>query len=514
MHAGPLERLRSSRYARKRCSDIDLGNDHLKSELDRFLLNSAKKACYAWKTEQAKRVYTLLAARRPKVRGQCGEVVLEKCLQDFLSELKRLHVCMSSRLSRDKKEDQTLIQCRRLLSSLISGLERRIQQSRCLRVKSEEQEGEKMKKITTTMTIEELRLRCPRFAQERSWRHLCEHRCFYREHEPARKMKELKDCWEFHQLLLQRKKTKENNKETPASVKVKMDMDWSQWYTKLEVCMKSEGQFRVVFVSPEGRVFRTVKQVMQHLGLCIDKHYRVVSLYEERSKGLVAAEKKEGEEEAEAEGGLPRQAASLPTCGERERKMQKGSHDHRLDDADANVVLSLESPYGLIEELFADHPWKLLVCCLLLNLTTRKQLDPVLYHFFETFPTPESLLGCENNQNKILRIIAPLGLQSRRTQTLLRFSKEFLEWRRLKQKQLPFAEPKENKEEEQMSLEKSRSVRDLHGVGRYAQQAYDIFCLRKVKGTKQQAAVEDHALNWYLDWALEPSEQHTTHNTP
>ena len=48
-----------------------------------------------------------------------------------------------------------------------------------------------------------------------------------------------------------------------------------------------------------------------------------------------------------------------------------------------------QSPYGLIEELFWDRPWRLLVCCLLLNQTTRKQLDLVLVRFFERFPEPQ-----------------------------------------------------------------------------------------------------------------------------
>jgi methyl-CpG-binding domain protein 4 len=430
-----------------------------------------RKACYVWKTEQAKRVYTLLAALKPRVRGKYAEVVLEKCLLDFLSELKRLHVCISCRLSRDRRGDQELRQSRKLLSSLVSGLERRIRiqqlpKSRWTKSEEEEEVEVEGKRVKTTLTIETLRLRCPRFSQDRSWRHLCEHCCYYREHEPARKMKELLDCWDFHQLL--ERKDRQNKSSSSGSGVRGMTVDWSQWYTKLEICTKSKGQFRVVFVSPEGHVFRTVKQAMQHLGVCVDENYRVVSLYEERSRDQSIAEEEGGE-------GLSQQALqkAMPGCGEREREKER--------DLD---VCSLESPYGLIEELFPNDPWKLLVCCLLLNLTTRKQLDPVLYNFFGAFPTPESLLQCENNQNKICQIIAPLGLQRRRTQTLLRFSQEFLEWRK-----------------RWNTNNTSMEVKGLHGVGDYAQQAFEIFCLRKVKGPKL-GAVDDHALNWYLDWAL------------
>ena len=36
------------------------------------------------------------------------------------------------------------------------------------------------------------------------------------------------------------------------------------------------------------------------------------------------------------------------------------------------------SPYGLLEELLWDRPWRLLLCCILLNQTCRAQVDPVL----------------------------------------------------------------------------------------------------------------------------------------
>ena len=115
----------------------------------------------------------------------------------------------------------------------------------------------------------------------------------------------------------------------------------------------------------------------------------------------------------------------------------------------------------------------MVVCCLLLNQTTRKQLDPVLFQFFKAFPTPQALLDCGENPSVIRTIIAPLGLQEKRTQTLLRFTHEFLhkDW---------------------------QSLKDLHGVGEYANEAHNIFCL----GVTHSGLIEDHALNWYVDWKL------------
>ena len=71
------------------------------------------------------------------------------------------------------------------------------------------------------------------------------------------------------------------------------------------------------------------------------------------------------------------------------------------------------------------QPWQLLLCCIFLNQTTRNQLDVVLMHFLERWNTPEKLL--QARQDEIEGVIAPLGLQRRRTETVLRFTKEFLE---------------------------------------------------------------------------------------
>ena len=113
------------------------------------------------------------------------------------------------------------------------------------------------------------------------------------------------------------------------------------------------------------------------------------------------------------------------------------------------------------------QPWQLLLCCIFLNQTTRNQLDVVLMHFFERWNTPEKLL--QARQDEIEGVIAPLGLQRRRTETVLRFTKEFLE--------KDWTDPLE-----------------LHGIGEYAKAAYEIFCLGVIRPSPQ-----DHALNWYAD---------------
>eukprot|EP01084_Bolivina_argentea_P235814 396678_1 len=130
------------------------------------------------------------------------------------------------------------------------------------------------------------------------------------------------------------------------------------------------------------------------------------------------------------------------------------------------------SPYGLLEELLWDDPWRLLLSCIMLNKTTRYQVDPVLDEFLRVFPTPEAV--CDGSTDVLETIIRPLGL-AKRVQIIVRFSREFLEgddWK--------------------------NNSRVLHGVGQYACDAYEIFCRGGWKKGKLVPA--DDTLRMYMDW--------------
>ena len=134
-----------------------------------------------------------------------------------------------------------------------------------------------------------------------------------------------------------------------------------------------------------------------------------------------------------------------------------------------------KSPHGLIQEQLWPDEWKTLVSCLLLNQTTRKQLDKVIEEFFTRWPTPQKLL--ESSAEEIGSVLKPLGFWRRRPKTLLKFSKEYIEkdWK----------EPIE-----------------LHGCGKYANDAWHIFIVGDWKVIQPQ----DHALNAYHDWLKERNE--------
>lgn len=127
------------------------------------------------------------------------------------------------------------------------------------------------------------------------------------------------------------------------------------------------------------------------------------------------------------------------------------------------------SPYLLLQEIYHEHPWRMLVCCIFLNCTSRKQVDRVRHRFFERYPGPDATAAADPEE--MAEILAPLGFRNRRTQTLIRFSASWLTpgW----------SEPKE-----------------LYGIGKYGQDSWEIF-------QKDNLDVEptDGVLNKYLDWA-------------
>lgn len=126
------------------------------------------------------------------------------------------------------------------------------------------------------------------------------------------------------------------------------------------------------------------------------------------------------------------------------------------------------SPYELLQEIYYYNPWKSMVCCILLNRTKRKQVDKVREELFETY---KDALDMSVADPKILaRILQPLGFQNKRAKTLIKFSEDWVskDW----------TDPK-----------------DLHGVGQYAADSYDIFYNNKL-----DINPKDGVLVKYVEW--------------
>lgn len=130
------------------------------------------------------------------------------------------------------------------------------------------------------------------------------------------------------------------------------------------------------------------------------------------------------------------------------------------------------SPHGLIQEDLWPDRWMILVSCLMLNCTSRKQVEKVMPEFIRRWPTPESLL--EADATEISDLIAPLGFQNRRTKRLRELAEGYLnsDW---------------------------NDPRELPGVGEYAGRAWDIFVLGILD---ENTEPNDGALRLYWDWRI------------
>lgn len=128
------------------------------------------------------------------------------------------------------------------------------------------------------------------------------------------------------------------------------------------------------------------------------------------------------------------------------------------------------SPLGLIQEDLRDSPWRLLVACMMLNQTSMRQVRPVLWSFFATWPGPEEARAAD--PTSMAEMLKSLGLQNRRSRLLIRMSEAFLSW------------------------DPATDVSTLPGLGRYAADSYNMF----VRGTLVPTA-EDKELRKYVAWA-------------
>lgn len=132
-------------------------------------------------------------------------------------------------------------------------------------------------------------------------------------------------------------------------------------------------------------------------------------------------------------------------------------------------MIKVPSPYSLLQEIYNEHPWRMLVCCIMLNCTSRKQVDRVREEFFSKYP--DAVDAELADPIEMAELIALLGFKNKRTNTIKRFSNDWmtLEW----------SEPSE-----------------LYGIGKYGQDSWEIF-------QKGNLAVSpnDGVLNTYLDWA-------------
>ena len=122
----------------------------------------------------------------------------------------------------------------------------------------------------------------------------------------------------------------------------------------------------------------------------------------------------------------------------------------------------------LIQHSYSKNPWKVLVCCLLLNRTGGQQVRNVIKEFFSRWPSPQQLLAADHDE--LVEVIWSLGFYNRRAKLLKEFSEEYLakDW---------------------------FDPRELKGVGEYGWEAWQI-----IMHGKTDFVPTDSVLRRYLAW--------------
>lgn len=105
-------------------------------------------------------------------------------------------------------------------------------------------------------------------------------------------------------------------------------------------------------------------------------------------------------------------------------------------------------------------------------MTKHVQVRRVLPVLFKRYPDAQSLASA--SETELANILRPLGFYNRRAKSLKRFSAEYL------------------------SKDWTEAI-DLYGIGKYANDAWHIFCV----GDWRNVSPDDHALNDYHDWLKE-----------
>ena len=220
------------------------------------------------------------------------------------------------------------------------------------------------------------------------------------------------------------------------------------------------------------------------------------------------------------------------------------------------------SPLGLIEELYSNDPWKLLISTIFLNRTRRIQVDRILYKFFERYPTPKDLLivvneggnssicseEAESNKEQynsnieieiLSSMIRPLGFNHRRAKGIIQFTHDYVQLikEKKKLKLLQQTEEEETRTEQQQQQHQQqqqrcnenhvivkkeedstttmqeddsavppefqfsrKDVESLYQCGTYAADAYEIFIRKNWDTNSKQQPPTDHALRAYIEW--------------
>lgn len=115
-------------------------------------------------------------------------------------------------------------------------------------------------------------------------------------------------------------------------------------------------------------------------------------------------------------------------------------------------IMKIKNREILIQEDYLDDPWKMLVCCILLNQTNNKQVRPILSSVFDLIPNPMSASGVD--VKVLAEVIKTTGFQNVKASRIKKLSQKWTEG--------------------------FSSVSDLPGIGKYGNDSWEIFINKKI----------------------------------
>ena len=183
---------------------------------------------------------------------------------------------------------------------------------------------------------------------------------------------------------------------------------------------------------------------------------------------------------AETKSTLPKGKAAAGWQAEAVRRWGARAADCPTNDWEGFVASREATPAPtsddmLLQEYYADEPWKLLVACVLMSrVSSHETKTRCIEGFFALCPTPSALLDTEAAD--VEPVIKSLGLFDSRYPTLVELSSRWLD--------MPI-----------FDIGQEKGVNKINGAGPFTIDSYFIFCKddRTVKPT-------DAALQGYVRW--------------
>lgn len=125
----------------------------------------------------------------------------------------------------------------------------------------------------------------------------------------------------------------------------------------------------------------------------------------------------------------------------------------------------------MIQDVYRSEPWKMIVCCIMLNQTSGVQVKKMMRNFFKKFPSLESIRMA--SEDKIAEQLKDLGLQNVKASRIKKFCKAF---------------------PEDYDVVKNDLI-GFPGVGEYAQESVDVFIRRKSNASANDKEIRNYLQN-------------------